>query len=224
MDLEVRTAGRGTEQLDAFADIVDAWAAGAPMSRDVTAPLGYLEAAESVEDGLPCRCDCRRRCRRPPRAGAHRARRQGTGMADRGGASSVGPGVPVHRDGAHLVVRRRRAASAAARRPGRRSGRWPARRAGADLSAVTDRKQLSDSITGHRDQPVRRRLDEERRLRTSPSPGPRTRCCCPGTTGVPPASRRAGRRNSCSRSATSSTVPRPRARSTSGHPIRPMVS
>ena len=70
----------------------------------------------------------RRQRRGGPRADPHRARGQGPGVAGGGRPASVRPGVSVHGVQAHLAVRPRRPAAAAARRP---RGRGTARRAGA---------------------------------------------------------------------------------------------
>jgi len=165
VDLEVRAAGRGTEQLDAFADIVDAWAAGAPRSRDVTALLGYLEAAESVEDGLPpadVTADVGAADHRVQVLTVHAAKGlEWQIVAVPHLSGRVFPSTATARtwlsDAGELPPLLR----------GDRAGDQGGGRHGVpvlDLSAVTDRKQLSDSITGHRDQLARRRLDEERRL------------------------------------------------------------
>ena len=165
VDLEVRAAGRGTEQLEAFADIVDAWAVGAARGRDVPALLAYLEAAESVEDGL-APADV------TTDVGAADHRVQVLTVHAAKGLEWQIVAVP-HLSGRVFpsTATARTWLSDAGELPpllrGDRAGEEGGGRHGVpvlDLSTVTDRKQLSDSITGHRDQLARRRLDEERRL------------------------------------------------------------
>ena len=98
-----------------------------------------------------------------PGAGPHRARRQGPGVADRGGAAPERAGVPVDGVDADLAHRRRRPAAAAARRP-RRPGRCTAFRCSTPPT-VNDRKALSDKSSTHTATgSTQRRVDEERRL------------------------------------------------------------
>ena len=51
VDVEVRALAGGTEQLDAFADVIDGYAQRGAVG-GVHGLLAYLEAAESVENGL----------------------------------------------------------------------------------------------------------------------------------------------------------------------------
>ncbi len=162
VDVEVCATTRGTRQLDTFADIVDAWCNGAQGGRGVHALLAYLEAAESVEDGLSP-------------AGA---------VGDVGVADNRVQVLTVHAAKGlewqivavpHLSGRVF-PSTATARTWLTDAGELPPLLRGdraapglhgvpvLDLSAVTNRKQLSDNITGHRDELARRRLDEERRL------------------------------------------------------------
>ena len=165
VDLEVRAAGRGTEQLDAFADIVDAWCAGGSAGRTVHALLAYLEAAESVEDGL-APADV------ATEIGAADHRVQVLTVHAAKGLEWQIVAVP-HLSGRvfpSTATARTWLTDAGELPPllrGDRAGDDGGGRHGVpvlDLSTATDRKQLSDSITGHRDQLARRRLDEERRL------------------------------------------------------------
>ena len=151
----------GTEQLDAFADVVSGYAERAIRTDSVASVdglLAYLDAATVVENGL---APAQAVGRAEPGPGADRARRQGSGMAGRRGSAPVRRAVPVDRAGAHLAHRRRRSAAAIARRPVHR-GR--ARRASAGHLG----RRRSKAAVGHDRRAPRqldqRRLDEERRL------------------------------------------------------------
>ncbi len=102
--------GTGGEHLDRFADVVARYAER--PGADAAGLLTYLDAAAAVENGLaPAEIGAGPRAG----AGADGARRQGPGVADRGGTASQCPGVPVDVVQADLAQRRRRPAAAAAR-------------------------------------------------------------------------------------------------------------
>lgn len=161
VDVEVRSAGGGPEQLDAFADIVDRYAAhcrqgvGRPGIHGL---LAYLEAAEEVENGLA-----------PADVGVVDNRVQVLTVHAAKGLEWQIVAVP------HLSARVF-PSTASARTWLTDAGDLPpllrGDRAGLgshgvpvlDTSAVTDRKQLSDKISQHREQLAQRRIDEERRL------------------------------------------------------------
>ncbi len=159
VDVEVRAHGGGTEQLDAFADVVGGYAAhGAIGDGGIRGLLAYLDAAQAAEDGL-APADAAVGANRVQVLTVHAAKgleweivavphlsgrvfpstaSSSTWLTDaadlppllRGDRASLGAhGVPV-----------------------------------LDLSTVTNRKQLSDAISQHRDKLAARRVDEERRL------------------------------------------------------------
>ena len=132
VDCEVRAAssGRGwtgTEQLDAFADVVNGY------TERSSATDSLASVVESA--GLPGRSRGRRERlgagpggrRAEPGAGTDRPRRQGFGVAGGRRAAPVGRIVPVDRTGPHLAHRCRRPPAVAAWGPVRQ---WPARCAG----------------------------------------------------------------------------------------------
>ncbi len=163
VDVEIRAAGRGSEQLDAFADIVDAWSHGGGHGAfGVHALLAYLEAAESVEDGLaPAGVVAE--------VGVADHRVQVLTVHAAKGLEWQIVAVP-HLSGRvfpSTATARTWLTDAGELPPLLRGDRAAPGLQGVpvlDLSAATNRKQLSDSITGHRDELARRRLDEERRL------------------------------------------------------------
>ena len=165
VDVEVRARHAdsenwtGAEQLDAFADVVDTYAARAPLpNNDVHGLLGYLDTAETVENGLS-----------PAEVTVAQNRVQIlTVHAAKGLEWQV---VAV----AHLSARifpstastRTWLTDAADLPPllrGDRAGLGAHGVPVLDLSSVTNRKQLSDTINDHRLQLDQRRVDEERRL------------------------------------------------------------
>ncbi|MGV0636120.1 UvrD-helicase domain-containing protein [Mycolicibacillus trivialis] len=164
-DTEVRAAqppgtGGGTEQLDAFADVVARYAEHTgPRTGTVAGLLGYLDAAVVAENGLaPAE---------PAAAAAHRVQVL-TVHAAKGLEWQV-VAVP------HLVsgvFPSTASASTWLTDPGDlppllRGDRASLSAHGVpvlDTDGVTHRKQLSDVIDGHRRQLAQRRSDEERRL------------------------------------------------------------
>ena len=131
-----------------------------------------------------------------PRPDPHRARRQGPGVAGRRRAAPERAGVPVDRVDADLAHRRRptcRRCCAATAPPLGAHG-VPV----LDTSDVNDRK----AVVGQ-DHPTTSAGSTSAGSTRSAgcctwrSPAPRTRCCCPVTTGAPPKPSRAGRRSSC---------------------------
>ena len=217
----------GTEQLDAFADVVDGYAQRGAVGERAR-PAGVSGGGRVRRERTGARRRPGRRHRRgEPRAGAHRARRQGARMAARRGTAPVGrvSSRPPRRraPGSPTQATCRRCCGATGRR-------WVAHGVPVlDTSTVTNRKQLSDNITEHRDAA---RAASDRRgaaaavRRDHPCRG--HACCCPGTSGAPPNSSPAGRRTSCARSATSSRPPRPPGHLRRGGPVvarlRPTVS
>ncbi|MDQ2627638.1 MAG: PD-(D/E)XK nuclease family protein, partial [Actinomycetota bacterium] len=160
------TGVSGTEQLDAFADVVAGYVDGGVGQASLPGLLAYLDAAAVVENGLA------------PAAPAVAADRVQilTVHAAKGLEWQV-VAVP------HLVARvfpstasRRSWLSDAAELPPLLRGDraeptlGPPHKSGGhgvpvlDTAAVTDRKQLSDTITGHLRRLDQRRVDEERRL------------------------------------------------------------
>jgi DNA helicase-2/ATP-dependent DNA helicase PcrA len=150
----------GTEQLDAFADVVDAYAArGATgAGNDIAGLLAYLEVAQDVENGLA-----------PAELAVATDRVQILTVHAAKGLEWQVVAVP------HLAARV--FPSTAARStwltdagelpPLLRGDRASLGDHGVpvlDTSAVTNRKQLSDAVTAHRNQLDQRRIDEERRL------------------------------------------------------------
>lgn len=167
LDTEVRAAqpvtgeASGTEQLDAFADVVAGYVEGVGGAACLPGLLGYLVAAADAENGLA------------PAAPAVAADRVQilTVHAAKGLEWQV-VAVP------HLVSRvfpstasRRNWLSDAAELPPLLRG--DRAEVGGDIAqgvplldtdAVTNRKQLSDAIDGHQSRLAQRRVDEERRL------------------------------------------------------------
>ena len=156
--LDAETAARpgpvGRAHLDAFADVVADFAAGAEVAT-LPALLDYLETAERAEDGF---APGRGRGGAGPRPGPHRARGEGPGVGGRGGAAPRRAGLPRPQDQRKLADRPGRAARPAARRR-----RGPARRSRC-LAPGADRKLVEDALTAHDEALDDRRLVEERRL------------------------------------------------------------
>ncbi len=156
LDVELRARSVGTEQLDAFADVVDGYAR---RGGGVPGLLAYLEAAESVENGL-APADV---------PGVATDRVQVLTVHAAKGLEWRIVAVP-HLSGRIFP------STASARTWLTDAGDLPpllrGDRAGVaahgvpvlDTSTVTNRKQLSDKITEHRDLLAQRRVDEERRL------------------------------------------------------------
>ncbi len=157
VDAEVRAAGRGTEQLDRFADVVARYCAGPDPG--VAGLLAYLDVAAERENGLA-----------PADVGVAEGRVQVLTVHAAKGLEWQVVAVP------HLSARlfpstampRTWLNNPADLPPLLRGDR--ADGAGLhgvpvlDTSAVCDRKALQDVIDAHRDQLARRRVDEERRL------------------------------------------------------------
>lgn len=155
------TGGSGTDQLDAFADVVAGYAdaAGAPAS--LPGLLAYLEAAEVVENGLA-----------PAAPAVATDRVQILTVHAAKGLEWQVVAIP------HLVARvfpstasRRSWLSDAAELPpllrgdrAQRGGEFVEGVPILDTDAVTHRKQLSDAIAEHQRRLDQRRVDEERRL------------------------------------------------------------
>ncbi|WP_369817366.1 ATP-dependent helicase [Mycobacterium sp. 852014-52450_SCH5900713] len=172
VDCEVRAAAgadvgwAGTEHLDAFADVVAGYAeqadaAGAPDRRSaasVSGLLAFLDVAESVENGLP-----------PAPLVAARDRVQVLTVHSAKGLEWQVVAV-AHLSGGIFPSSASRSSwltDAAELPPLLRGDRASAGALGIpvlDTSDVTNRKQLSDKISGHRRQLDQRRVDEERRL------------------------------------------------------------
>ncbi|CAJ1584693.1 ATP-dependent DNA helicase [[Mycobacterium] wendilense] len=149
----------GAEQLDAFADVVDAYAARTPRAgNDVHGLLGYLAAAEEIENGLA-----------PAELAVAPGRIQVLTVHAAKGLEWQIVAVP------HLSARvfpstantRTWLTDPGDLPPLLRGDRADLGAHGVpllDTSTVTDRKQLSDTINAHRAQLEQRRVDEERRL------------------------------------------------------------
>lgn len=173
IDCEVRAAAgagagwAGTEHLDAFADVVAAYAertdavtgpADGSAATSVTGLLAYLDVAESVENGLaPAPLAVARD--RVQVLTVHSAKGlewQVVAVAHLSGGTfpSTASKSTWLTDPAELppLLRGDRAAAGALGIPVM------------DTSDVTNRKQLSDKISEHRRQLEQRRIDEERRL------------------------------------------------------------
>ena len=155
--LDAETAARpgpvGRAHLDAFADVVADFAAGAEVAT-LPALLDYLQTAEQAEDGFTAR---RGRGHARPRPGAHGARREGPGVGGRGGAAPGGAGVPRPQDRRHVAHQPGRAA----RRPARRRPR-PAPTSSCPTDG--DRRACENAVKAHSEALDARRLVEERRL------------------------------------------------------------
>ncbi|UMB68366.1 ATP-dependent helicase [Mycobacterium paraterrae] len=167
VDCEVRAASRGsgwagTEQLDAFADVVhgfaDRTAAGGDSLASVVELLAYLDAAAIVENGLA-----------PAQVVVAQNRVQVMTVHAAKGLEWQVVAVP-HLSGGLFpsTAQSRTWLTDAADLPpllrGDRSVKGVHGVPVLDTSDVTDRKQLSDRISKHRAQLEQRRIDEERRL------------------------------------------------------------
>lgn len=172
VDCEVRAAAApgtwaGTEQLDAFADVVADYADRASAARSSAAGLlAYLDVAAVVENGLPSA--------QSPATG------WGPQPVDRGRVQVLtvhaAKGLEwqvvsvAHLSGGVFPSTASRGTwltDAAELPPLLRGDRAAAGAFGIpvlDVSDVTNRKQLSDKISEHRSQLDQRRIDEERRL------------------------------------------------------------
>ena len=167
VDCEVRAAlpgagWAGTEQLDAFADVVSGYAERAAAATDSLAPvvglLAYLDAAAVVENGLA-----------PAQIVVAQNRVQVLTVHAAKGLEWQVVAVPHLSGGLFPSTAQARTwlTDAADLPPLLRGDRSTAGLHGVpvlDTSDVTDRKQLSDKISAHRRQLEQRRLDEERRL------------------------------------------------------------
>ena len=167
VDCEVRAAQpgngwTGTEQLDAFADVVAGYAERATAATDslaaVVGLLGYLDAAAAVENGLA-----------PAQIVVAQNRVQVLTVHAAKGLEWQVVAVPHLSDGLFPSTAKARTwlTDAADLPPLLRGDRSTAGLHGVpvlDTSDVTNRKQLSDKISDHRRQLEQRRLDEERRL------------------------------------------------------------
>jgi len=167
VDCEVRAAlpgagWAGTEQLDAFADVVSGYAERAAAATDSLAPvvglLAYLDAAAVVENGLA-----------PAQIVVAQNRVQVLTVHAAKGLEWQVVAVPHLSGGLFPSTAQARTwlTDAADLPPLLRGDRSAAGLHGVpvlDTSDVTDRKQLSDKISAHRRQLEQRRLDEERRL------------------------------------------------------------
>ena len=165
VDVEVRAlqtsadGWTGSEQLDAFADVVDGYAQRTSRGRnDIHGLLAYLDAAEAVENGLA-----------PAELTVAQNRVQILTVHAAKGLEWQIVAVP------HLSARvfpstasNRTWLTDAADLPpllrGDRAEHGPHGVPVLDTTAVTNRKQLSDIITQHRKLLDQRRVDEERRL------------------------------------------------------------
>lgn len=172
VDCDVRAAAgahagwAGTEHLDAFADVVAGYAervdpAGAAdrcATASVAGLLAFLDVAETVENGLP-----------PAPLVAARDRVQVLTVHSAKGLEWQLVAV-AHLSGGIFPSTASRTTwltDAAELPPLLRGDRAAAGALGVpvlDVSAVTNRKQLSDKISEHRRQLDQRRVDEERRL------------------------------------------------------------
>jgi DNA helicase II / ATP-dependent DNA helicase PcrA len=167
VDCEVRAAlpgagWAGTEQLDAFADVVSGYAERTAATTDALAPvvglLAYLDAAAVVENGLA-----------PAQIVVAQNRVQVLTVHAAKGLEWQVVAVPHLSGGLFPSTAQARTwlTDAADLPPLLRGDRSTAGLHGVpvlDTSDVTDRKQLSDKISAHRRQLEQRRLDEERRL------------------------------------------------------------
>ena len=168
VDYEVRAAlpavsgWTGTEQLDAFADVVSGYAdrvtAASGSSASIGGLLAYLEAATVVENGLP-----------PAQPVVAQNRVQVLTVHAAKGLEWQVVAVPQLSAGVFPSTASTRTwlTDAADLPPLLRGDRASLGVHGVpvlDTSDVTDRKQLSDKISAHRRQLDQRRLDEERRL------------------------------------------------------------
>ncbi|OSC43319.1 ATP-dependent helicase [Mycobacterium decipiens] len=167
VDCEVRALAAaaggwtGTEHLDAFTDVVAGYAEWASATSSETLAAGllaYLDVAEAVENGLP-----------PAELAVARDRVQVlTVHAAKGLEWQVVAVAHLSRGTFPSTVSRRSWLTDPAELPPLlRGDRASAGALGVpvlDVSAVSDRKQLSDKISEHRRQLDQRRVDEERRL------------------------------------------------------------
>ncbi|MBV9352714.1 MAG: ATP-dependent helicase, partial [Mycobacterium sp.] len=158
------SAGRtGTEHLDAFADVVSAYAERTATSTrlspaSVAGLLAYLDTAAVVENGLP-----------PAQLAVAQGRVQVLTVHAAKGLEWQVVAVPHLSTGVFPSTASTRTwlTDAADLPPLLRGDRASAGAPGVpilDTSDVTDRKQLSDKISAHRRQLEQRRVDEERRL------------------------------------------------------------
>jgi DNA helicase-2/ATP-dependent DNA helicase PcrA len=167
VDCEVRAAlppvgWTGAEQLDAFADVVSNYAERPPAATDsltsVVGLLAYLDAAAVVENGLP-----------PAQIVVAQNRVQVLTVHAAKGLEWQVVAVPHLSGGLFPSTASARTwlTDAADLPPLLRGDRSTLGVHGVpvlDTSDVTDRKQLSDKISTHRQQLEQRRVDEERRL------------------------------------------------------------
>lgn len=170
LDCEVRAAAAargvvagawgGTEHLDAFADVVAGYAEQASTSTDATAMglLAYLDVAAMVENGLP-----------PAPLAVARDRVQVLTVHAAKGLEWQVVAVAHLSAGTFPSTASKSSwlTDAAELPPLLRGDRAAVGEPGIpvlDISAVTNRKQLSDQISEHRRQLDQRRVDEERRL------------------------------------------------------------
>jgi DNA helicase-2/ATP-dependent DNA helicase PcrA len=166
VDCEVRAATfadgwAGTEQLDAFADVVNGYAdrsAGADSLASVIGLLAYLDAAAVVENGLA-----------PTQVVVAQNRVQVLTVHAAKGLEWQVVAVPHLSGGLFPSTAQARTwlTDAADLPPLLRGDRSITGIHGVpvlDTSDVTDRKQLSDKISAHKAQLEQRRIDEERRL------------------------------------------------------------
>ncbi len=157
--LPVASGWTGTEQLDAFADVVSGYADPATASpASIDGLLAYLDAATVVENGLP-----------PAQAVVAQNRVQVLTVHAAKGLEWKVVAVPQLSAGVFPSTASTRTwlTDAADLPPLLRGDRASLGVHGVpvlDTSDVTDRKQLSDKISAHRRQLDQRRLDEERRL------------------------------------------------------------
>ena len=156
-------AWAGAEHLDAFADVVAGYAERNSATDSIAAMtvpgfLAYLDAAEIVENGLP-----------PAPVAVSRDRVQVLTVHSAKGLEWQVVAV-AHLSGGifpSTASRRSWLTDASELPPLLRGDRATAGSFGVpvmDTSAVTNRKQLSDTISEHRRQLDQRRVDEERRL------------------------------------------------------------
>jgi DNA helicase-2/ATP-dependent DNA helicase PcrA len=166
VDCEVRAASpgggwAGTEQLDAFADVVHGYTERSSATDSLASVVGllaYLDAAAVVENGLA-----------PAQVVVAQNRVQVLTVHAAKGLEWQVVAVP-HLSGGLFpsTAQARTWLTDAADLPpllrGDRSANGVHGVPVLDTSDVTDRKQLSDKISGHRAQLEQRRIDEERRL------------------------------------------------------------